>query len=335
LVLGEALVRVPAFQAHVVANKKGGRHRQFELQLGRLETAVARDGPIDCIILGNSMVWYGFDPQAFAQAYQRQTGREIRCFNLGVDGLPAVGAGALAPILAADYKPSLLIYGTSARDYVVSQESYYARSLLEMAWLQYRLGQFSIRGWFYDHSRLYQYSETLGHLIRFEKRYLLLIEPTASFNNRYGFYGNNRETKSVDRTPDPQSPEREVQGLFEQLSDYRMLPENLTGLEQVMAQNSRGTQVLIVEMPVPPTYLHFFGNGKQDYQRFIDQVDTVVASRAIRFWPTTQLLLIPDDGWTDYSHLNVRGGQVFSRWLGEKVGSAVVQGKLRSPVADR
>ena len=44
--------------------------------------------------LGNSMVWRGFDPQAFAQAYQAQRGQALRCFNFGVDAMPAAGAGA-------------------------------------------------------------------------------------------------------------------------------------------------------------------------------------------------------------------------------------------------
>jgi hypothetical protein len=313
----------------------GGRHRQFELQLGRLETVVSRDGPIDCIFLGNSMVWLGFDPEAFARTYRRQAGEGIRCFNFGVDGMPTVSAGPLASILARDYQPRLMIYGTSARDYSLSKGTSEATRILELPWLQYRLGQFSIQGWFHDHSRLYQYQESLSHVLRFDERYLLLTRYHDSLKDDYGFYRKETVGEFVSMPPDPRSEETQIRGLFGVLSDYEMLPENLSGLEQIVGQNSYGIQVLIVEMPVPPTYLHFFGNGQQDHQRFIDQMERVAESGAVQFWPTTQLWLIPDDGWADYAHLNTKGARVFSEWLGAQLGMAVVQGKLGSPGRQR
>jgi hypothetical protein len=333
--LGEAVVRTEVFQAHVIANRMGGRHRQFELQLGRLETVVARDGPIDCIFIGNSMVWHDFDPEALAQGYRRQTGQNIRCFNFGIDGLPTVNAGALAPILAGDYRPRLLIYGITARDVALTREYQDDVPLLEMPWLRYRLGQYTVRGWFHAHCRLYRYWETLGHLLRLEKRYLLLTDYYASLKSNYGFEGHEGVSPSAEIVPDPDSQDRQIQGYFELLSEYEILPENLSGLEQVMAQNGGGLQVLIVEMPIPPPYLHFFGNGQQDYQRFVDRVEALAESRAIPFWHTTQLDLIPADGWHDYVYLNTKGARIFSGWLGEQVGRAVVQGELEDPVATR
>ena len=332
MALGEVLVRTEVFEGHVVANNRGGRHRQFELQLGRLETVVARDGPIDCIALGSSMVWYDFDPEAFSEGYQHQTGQEIRCFNFGVDGLPAASAGALAPILAGDFQPSLLIYGTTARDYAVPKESENNTVLLEMPWLRYRLGQFSIQGWFYEHSRLYRYWETLGHLLRLENRHLLMTGYYASLKDNYGFSGREGVGTLGSVPLDPQSEDPRVRRLFELLYEYEILPENLTGLDQVMAQNSREVQVVLVEMPVPPAYLHFFGHGRQDYQRFINQVESMAESRTVPFWQTTHLRLIPDDAWFDYVYPNTKGARIFSAWLGEQVGSAVIQEKLEDPV---
>ena len=335
LALGEGLVRTKAFEAHVVADSRGGRHGQFELQLGRLETVIARDGPIDCIFLGNSMVWHSFDPEAFAQGYRQQTGQDIRCFNFGVDGLPTVAAGSLAPILASDFRPGVLIYGTTARDYAISEESEDNTVLLEMPWLRYRLGHVSVQGWLYDHSRLSQYWGTLGHLMRFEKRNLLLRGYYASLKDNYGFYGHEGVEALASVVPDPQSEDRQIRGYFELLSDYAMLPENLVGLKQVMAQHGSAMQVLIVEMPVPSTYMHFFGNGQQDYQRFIDQVERIAESKAVPFWQTTELQLIPDDGWHDYVYPNTKGAWLFSAWLGDQLGSAVLRGDIGNPIGER
>ncbi len=253
LALGEGVVRAPLFRAHVVSNNRGGRHGQFELQLGRLETVVARDGPMDCVVLGNSMVWHDVDPEAFADGYRRQTAQDIRCFNFGVDGLPAVAAGAVAQVLIADVRPRLLIYGTTARDYVLSGASTDATVLLEMPWLQYRLGRFSIRGWLHEKSHLYRSRETLGQLLRLEGRHLLLTGPYASLKSTYGFYGREATAVSVDAPPDPEIPGIQLWGLFELLDDYQLLPEAVSGLEQVMGQNGPDIQIVIVEMPVPPT----------------------------------------------------------------------------------
>jgi hypothetical protein len=333
IALGETLVRTKVFRAHVVANARGGQHRQFELQLGRLETIEARDGAVDCILLGNSMVWMGFDPEAFSQAYRRRTGQAIRCFSFGVDGLPTASAGALTRMLADDYQPNLLIYGTSAQDYSLSRHSQEAAAILDMPWLRYRLGEFSMQGWFYDHSCLCQYWETLGHLVRLEKQYLLLTEQYAWAQGNYGFGGREGVRTPVSVPPAVKAEEGPVRYLFELLSEYQMLPENLSGLEQVAAQNGKDVQVLIVEMPVPPAYLQFFTNGQRDYARFVDQVASIAESGAVPFLRTGLLQLVPDDGWWDYSHMNTKGAYAFSEWLGEQVGSAVVQGRLQGPLA--
>lgn len=332
--LGEGLVRTRLFEAHVVSNNRGGRHGQFELQLGRLETVVARDGPIDCVVLGNSMVWHDFDPEAFAAGYRRQTGQDIRCFNFGVDGLPAVAAGAVAQVLVADFQPRLLIYGTTARDYALSDESADATVLLEMPWLQYRLGRFCIRGWLHEQSHLYQYRETLGQLLRLQGRDLLLTGYYASLKSTYGFYGRQATAVSVDAPPDPDIPGIQLWGLFELLDDYRLLPEAVSGLEQVMGQNGLDVQVVIVEMPIPPTYMHFFGDAGEDYQKFVRLVESLAETNAVSFWRTAQPGLIPDDGWYDYVYLNTKGARIFSEWLGAKAGSAVVQGKQNDLITE-
>lgn len=335
LAAGEVLSRTPVFQAHVVANRWGGRHRQFELQLGRLETVVARGGPIDCIFLGNSMAWLGFDPEAFGRAYRRETGQDIHCFNFGVDGMPTVSAGALVPVLIRDYQPRLLIYGTTAQDYAISEESEEATVLLRMPWLRYRRGQLTVQGWIHEHSHLFHYSETLGHLLRLEKRYLLLTRHYASLKSNYGFEPYTGVGTLVSLPPNPERSAGQVQYLFGLLSDYEMLPENVQGLEQVMSQNSPDVQVLIVEMPVSPTYMGFFDNGRQDYQLFIDQVEGVARSGMVPFWQTNQKALIPEEGYWDYTHLNTEGARIFSEWLGEQVGRAAMEGTLRVPVGAR
>ena len=53
--------------------------------------------------------------------------------------------------------------------------------------------------------------------------------------------------------------------------------------------------------------------------------------RGALFWQTGQLLFgtIPLDHFADWQHLNRRGKDVFSRWLGEQLAEEVQQGKLK------
>src|SRR5690554_5038235 len=102
----ELIARSRYFKAHVTSIDIGSAHGQFELQRGRLEMVVADGGPIECIFLGNSMVWRGFNPAAFARTLRKHSGRELRCFNFGVDGMPAASAAAVASVLVQEYKPS-------------------------------------------------------------------------------------------------------------------------------------------------------------------------------------------------------------------------------------
>jgi hypothetical protein len=67
---------------------------------------------------------------------------------------------------------------------------------------------------------------------------------------------------------------------------------------------------------------YFFGNGENDYQRFIVQMNELSELHQVPFWQTESLDLIPDNGWVDYSHMNATGAKVFSSWLGQQVGEA-------------
>jgi hypothetical protein len=183
----ELLVRSRFFKAHVIANDWGSIHNQFETQLGRLETVAANFGSIDCIFVGSSMVWHAFDPGEFTRVYAEETGRDMKCFNFGVDGGVAATAGVLAPILVQDYQPRYLIFGTDARDYAVPIDSADVTVQLDSPWVRYRQGEFTIRGWLYEHAHLSRAWESLGHLVRLQKTHLAVRSASSLDDGDYGF----------------------------------------------------------------------------------------------------------------------------------------------------
>ncbi|MGH2536474.1 MAG: hypothetical protein ACRDHL_03680, partial [Candidatus Promineifilaceae bacterium] len=287
LAAGEALARTPAAQARLATQDWGTNHRQFEFQMDRLTKAAATFGPPECLVLGNSMVWRGLDPAMLATSFGRQTGRSLRCFNFGVDGLPAAAAGTLAQILVEEFRPRLLIYGTDARDYAVPRSDEATRAILDSSWIRYRRGEFSVTGWLVEHSALYRALEPLGNLLRFDFRRGIHNWRGQAQALSNGYDPDPTVGDYVQERPVPGSS-RHVDYYFSLLGDYHLRPENLDGLQQILAQEKRGVEVIVVEMPVPPTYLDFFGRGESDYQRFLGQISALAAAEGASFLASTR-----------------------------------------------
>jgi hypothetical protein len=129
----------------------------------------------------------------------------------------------------------------------------------------------------------------------------------------------------INDPPHPQDDSYEVVYYSRIFAPYQMLDENLDALEAIMEYNESTTQVILVEMPVSDGLYYFFGNGEADYDTFIARVGELADQHQVPFWRTEPLDSIPDNGWSDYSHLNVAGAEIFSKWLGEQVGRLEVQ----------
>jgi hypothetical protein len=330
-IAGELVARTKTFQAYFISQTWNSPHRDFERQLARLDRVFTQEKHIDCIFLGNSMVWRGFDPAAFQKGYRNQTGEDLHCFNFGVDGMPASIAGALAKVLVEDYHPLLLIYGIDARDLAVPIDSEDAKVLAEMPWLRYRMGEFSPEGWFIDKSRLYRYRLALQHWLRFDYQFTVHNDPDTDPNHRYGFDSDSK-VGDITRPPDPNSSQASIQYYFKTLWHYKILQENVDGFIQVLNQEGNVPGALVVELPVPETYKRFFKNREKDYQRFVDQIEILTTKSRVPFWLVNSWVRIPSDGWVDYAHMNEKGASIFSQAFGERLGKAIQLGLIQDPV---
>ena len=319
---GEAVLRQEAVQAYLTTPTLNTRHRHFERQWYRLEALTKSGIQPDCIALGNSMLLNSFDPQIFGRVFYKQTGRELRCFNFGVDALTPVSANALAQILIETYQPKLLIFGTDARDFAIDRDSEETSVITDTAWIQYRLGHFSLEGWLVDHSYLYRYRRSLADLM-----HLSINRAQIPVTNQYGFEPYDI-IFPVTIPPDPSDDSYQVQYYYGILSSYSVRPENQQAFAQIVARQAPGLTVVVVEMPVPDTYFDFFDYPSHDYNEFIKVLKTTTADHHVLFLETTRLRLIPDDGWMDYSHVNRKGATLFSEWLGQQLGKESVDGSL-------
>ncbi len=330
-VVAEWATRSESFQAPLTPPRMGSRHYQLGHKLALLNVLARKSGHIDCIMLGSSMVDTGFDPTAFEVGYRKMTGRNIHCFNFGIDASTAASTAALTRIVAEDYHPRLLIIGTDPRDYAVPREDLDPAVVLNTPWVAYRQGRFSLEGWLLEHSYLYRYRQHLGRLARFQ------FEDTLWANTKLnyeilpdGFSPLNKVSTYINNPPNPAEDSFEVTYYTRIYSSYQMLPENLEGLESIMEYNQSGNSVIVVEMPVSDGLYYFFGNGQSDYNRFLTRVGELATLHQVQFWQTEPLDFIPDNGWVDYSHLNRTGAEIFSTWLGQQVGRAEYQGSIKA-----
>lgn len=326
LVIGELFFRVDTVQAALTEPRLGSRHRQFEIQLGRLDRLVRAGEPIDCIFLGNSMTWLGIDPLVVDDVFQNRTGEQIHCFNFGVSALPASSAGLIAPLLVEKYHPKFLIYGTFARDYAIPIDAEDASVINETPWLAYQQGDFNLLGWAYEHSYVLRYK---GHMRDF--LYMnsddLFIDKTAPDYRAYGLDPKYDIRSDVKQSPDLGSSDN--RDPVKWLTTYTIQQENLEGLHQVVELSGHGVQVIVLEMPFYETAFDFFANGETDYQSYVRQVEQTTKTYGTLFWRLQDQPYLSPEDWWDYFHLNIDGVNVFSEWLGNQLADTYLQGELK------
>lgn len=311
----EGLLRTEFFQSYFerFVPSYGSRHRQLEIQLARLETFAQENGQIDCLMLGSSLVWLGFNPDQFEGVIFEETGQRINCLNFGVETLPAGAAGDLAQILVNKYQPKLLIYGTSARDYAPDLQSEDMKVIEDAGWVQYQLGSRSPWVWFQNYSYIYRYAKQLQLAIRFDTEGLREAQQELgnSEADTSGFLPKTRQAQEVHFL----AAEKDAARLFH---PYTIYEENLKGLEQILDLQA-SVRVLVVEMPVSDQYYGHFENDRDDYDRFVEAIVSLTAEKNVQLLRTSNLQLIPDEGWWDRSHMNLIGANIFSQWLAVQV----------------
>jgi hypothetical protein len=319
--IGEWIARLDVFQAYLTPPRLGSRHSQLGYKLALLDAEVNKNGPVDCIAVGSSTIDVGFHPDAFQMGYQEVAGNGIRCFNFGIDASSSISVAVLTGILVEDYHPRLLIFGTDARDYAVVRDDPDTAVVLDTPWVRYRQGYFSLEGWLIDYSYLYRYRQHLGRLARFTLQDTLWSHTTNSFELfSNGFNPIHEVATYINDPPDSGNDSYEVVYYTRIYSSYQMLDENIAALEEIIDYGKSGTRIMVVEMPVSDGLYYFFGNGEKDYKQFVTTVDKLTSLHQVPFLQTEPLDMIPDDGWSDYSHLNVAGARIFSTWLGQEVG---------------
>ncbi|HEX3053651.1 MAG TPA: hypothetical protein VHP83_23530 [Aggregatilineaceae bacterium] len=318
LVLLSALLEVAARQfLDDYPTAIGSANLDLDVKIYALDQLVAEKGRVDCIFFGSSVVLNGIDPDRFALTYREQTGEDLICYNFGMLALTARTAGVLSEILIERYHPRLLVYGLTIRDLAAgaSDANRIYQDVTRTPWIRYQRGEFDVEGWLADHS----------HAYRHYLAYRSWISPTFA----------SRLSDFTDAPPSGYVPFHATRALdWNQIEaplyfeHFEIDPADWQGFEQLLA--TAGTQLVLLEMPLPSQLLAKFSGGAEAYAASIDSFAAAAAAKQVPLWTTTHLNLIPDEDWAeDAHHLNNAGAQIFSAWLAEYLAQAVEHGQLR------
>jgi hypothetical protein len=324
---GELVLRVDAIASRLGAPSIGSDHRQLEEQWFRLQQFVEEHGSVDCVFLGDSTVMSDFSPIAFAQAYSTQSGDALTCYNFGVGAVSVAGTATLAILLQEVYEPRLFIIGLEPLNFTVPQEEQGSADLTSVPWVRYRLAAFNLQGWAYEHLRLAGYMETIGRILRLALHESGISLPGAEGAVEFvaGYYPvQGRGPFDITQPPDPSVNHPYLEHYFAAHATYEMLPENLEALNQILALNGPGTEIVLVEMPLTTTFDHFFGRGAEDHEYFVHILSEKAAQHGVPFFRMDDSGLIPAAGWYNYNHLNAEGAPIFSEWLGRQLGTRLL-----------
>lgn len=322
----EGIARLDRLKENPIPLSIGSSHRQFEVKLSKLDDLTRRSGAIDCVFLGSSGIARAIDPQAFQAAYRESTGMHIECFNFGLQGLAPATASHIAEIITKRFHPKLLIYGVDVIGFSDVSGAEAEQSLLEVPWVQYQLGSPTVQGWLVEYSYAIRYYMLFRNWMM--RDFFTEIYPNIRMGHFVDAYGYRaRTSEGVDVTQPADIDDRPIFGI---LPGYEISERQRDGLGRLLELNNQ-TQILVFEVPIHPSFTQFFDSGEREYLDNLGTLENFIGDRNILFWSVWGQLDIPDQAWLNRNHLNHQGAQIFSRWLGMRLGVSVAEGDLTLP----
>lgn len=314
----EFVLRIPRVDEKLSPRSLGIFHAQFEIKWFKLKDYVRRNGGVDVLLLGNSMVNTGINPQALAKEYESLTGESLRIFNFGIEGLTVAPNANIVQLLEREYHPGTIIFVTEMRDYAANNGLDLEKQLLADEWLSapYQ-SAVSTRVWLKSNSSLLQHLLPLRNWSRadFPDTFLMNIRRWGD-TSASGYEADRNTGEGIDIPPDPNDPkEKENFALFK---DFSIDPGRLQDLQTILGQSANGTSVFVTEMPLYPTYFVYFG-GEPAHEAYLSTLESFVTANGGIFLPPLSWKLIPLEDRVDHHHLNYKGAPLFSKLLAQQL----------------
>ena len=322
----ELLSRWDTPQSGLNVRSVGSYHSQFEIKWFKLQDYVRRNGGVDVLLIGNSMVNTGIDPKVLAREYEERTGQALRIFNFGVEGLTVAPNSDLVNVLVEEFNPGTILFVTEMRDYTALNGLEVEQQFLADEWLNAQVtGSDTPRTWLKDRSTALQKLLPLRNWSRsdFLDNFLMTIRRYGD-TTALGYEADRNTGEDIPVPPDPNEPkEQENFALF---SNYAMDAGRLADLEQILSIADTEHVIFVTELPIYPTYFVYFG-GEEVHAQTLATLESVVAQNGGVFLPPLAWELIPLEGRVDHHHLNFLGAPLYSELLAEQLADACQSGQ--------
>jgi len=295
-------------------------HGQFEVKWFALKDYARQNGGVDVLLLGNSMVNTGIDPDVLAAEYESLTGESLRVFNFGVEGLTVAPNSVIARILNAKYHPGTIIFITEMRDYAATNGLEIEEQLLSDEWMIARQGgEETARAWLRANSSLLQQLLPFRNWSRadFPDTFLMQARRFAD-TSLSGYEADASIGENIDIPPDPADPDEKED--FKLFANFSIDPGRLANLKDILEFSNDGTPVIITELPVHPSYFTYFG-GTQAHDRYLKTLIPFIEEQGGVFLPAPDWQGIPLFARADHHHLNNIGAILYSRMLAGKLAN--------------
>jgi len=340
LLLCEMICRSPWVQHRIPFQAYGSNHIQFDYQIGTLKAYVDRNGAPDCFILGTSMPLRAINPAVLGEAYQELTGESLACYNFSVVGATISATTVFAEFLIQHYQPDLFIVGTNFLDFSEAREKADDSRFVDNSWFRYQLGRADLDGWLVEYSYAYRIVKLLSYGAYAGLDYQEVRKESIKWSEQLTMMGYGYEEKVYD-VHERVRLEKNL-SFLKDFGDFSLSRRNINGLDSLIRLAKQNqVQVVVVHMPYHQSLVEFLDDQgkplpqKQSMHRLISELDVQLNSIALEqsclLWRLPDSMQLSDESWLDRYHLNRTGSQAFSRWLAEKIASAVESGQLHAP----
>lgn len=310
----EFISRLDQFERKFPVRSLGTYHAQFEIKWFKLQEYVEENRGVDVILLGNSMVNTGINPERLAGEYEKLTGQKLRIFNFGVEGLTVAPVSDIAGMLVRVYHPGSILLITEMRDYVAANGLEVENNLRADEWYSAQLtGRPNPRAWLKTNSSALQYLLSIRNWSRFDfpDSFLMTLRRNADTSSA-GYEADRNVGSDIDKHPDINDPDDKR--LFDLYANFAIDLGRLDDLKKILDLSKSGTSLFVTEMPVYPTYFEYFGEPFI-HEQFLKSLRGFVAVNSGTFLLPVSYELIPMEGRVDNHHLNFKGAPLYSDLL--------------------
>ncbi len=322
---GEGIIRTLRWAGYYPIEFYGTGNNYLEQRLHQMDVFYQENGSPHFLVIGNSKVGQGVNPELVSRTYEEVSGKPTTCFNFGFGGNTSEFLPIIFRILQEDYAPRKYVFDVLG-PYQMNNESQ-----KESKWLRYRSGDFNISGWMIDHFHLMRMFLRMRHWME---------QPREDFE---------LETVVQDqgKLRDPEIPAERRQALLEKERAAREEGLSLSEEPEPGTDNSREEEIYfsqVFKLVGPEKFIIFefpvsfrVAMGLSNLGYLMKRSENLSREYDMPLLRMADLSELPVDSWMrDGVHMETPGVNTFSSWLGRalaELDGAALQEKPAEPVS--